>query len=70
MWSGRKGCPHTIRTSPTTASRARSARVFESALREGVLGEEYELVGVYNEEPGEDPGFEYELFIVSVGSEV
>lgn len=43
---------------------------FESALREGVLGKEYELVGVYNEEPGEDPGFEYELFIVSVGSEV
>ena len=42
---------------------------FESALREGVLGEEYELVGVYNEEPGEAPGFEYELFIVSAGSE-
>ena len=43
---------------------------FERALDDGTLGEGYELVGVYNEGSGSDPDFEYELFIVSVGSEV
>ena len=37
---------------------------------EEMLGDEYELIGVYNDEPEDEPGFEYEIFIVSVGSAV
>lgn len=47
-----------------------SERSFEASVDEGLLGDEYELIGVYNDEPADDQGFEYEIFIVSVGSAV
>lgn len=40
----------------------------ETSLDEGILGDEYEVIGVYNEEDTDDSGFDYEIFIVSVGS--
>ncbi len=47
-----------------------SEKLLEASVNEGMLGDEYELIGVYNEEPDEDQGFEYEIFIVSVGTAV
>ena len=43
---------------------------FAASLDEGMLGDDYELIGVYNDEPEDNQGFEYEIFIVSVGSAV
>ena len=47
-----------------------SEELFTASLDEGMLGDEYELIGVYNDEPEDNQGFEYEIFIVSVGSAV
>lgn len=43
---------------------------FESSLNEGMLGDEYEIVGFYNDDADSGSEHEFEIFIVSVGTEV
>lgn len=37
---------------------------------DGVMDDQYELVGVFNEDSDPEPGYEYEIFIVAARSEV
>ncbi len=37
---------------------------------DGVMDDQYELVGVFNEDSDQEPGYEYEIFIVAARSEV
>ena len=55
-----------MRTDRIDASATGPDRLFD----DGMLGEEYELVGVFNEDPDREPGYEYEIFVVAVNSEV
>lgn len=43
---------------------------FESSLNEGMLGDEYEIVGLYNDVSESGSDREFEIFIVSVGTAV
>lgn len=46
----------------------------QASFEEGMLGDEYELVGLYRDGSDHDPDdasdFDYEIFIMSVGTEV
>lgn len=42
----------------------------EGMFDDGVMDDQYELVGVFNEDSEPEPGYEYEIFIVAARSEV
>ena len=47
-----------------------SEELFIASVDEGMLSEDYDLVGIQDSGPGEDSRTDCELFIVSVGTEV
>ena len=54
----------------TRMHKVDSESLFEASVDEGMLGDEYELVGIYADGPSDSQAPEFEIFVVAQVSEV